>query len=84
MPNRMTSFAERPSEKTPMIRLPGQEREADLQRAVAEHELQVERREEEPGEHRRRPEDADDVRDREVAEAEEPERHERRDRRGTR
>ncbi len=62
-----------------MMMLPGQEREADLDRAVAEHELQIERREEEPGEHRRRPEDPDDVRDGEVAEAEEPEWDERRD-----
>ena len=55
-----------------------QEREADLERAVAQHELQVQRREEEPGEHRRRPEHADDVRDGDVALAEEAERHERR------
>ena len=45
----------------------GQEREADLQRGVAEHLLQVQRREEEPREHRGRPEDADDVRDGDVA-----------------
>ena len=56
----------------------GQEREADLQRAVAEHELQVERRQEEPREHRRRPEHADDVRGRDVAEPEQAERHQRR------
>ena len=37
----------------------GQEGEPDLERAVAEHELEVERREEEPREHRSRPEDAD-------------------------
>ena len=58
--------------------VPGQEREPDLERAVAEHELEVERGEEEPGEHRSRPEDADDVRDRDVAQPEEAERHERR------
>ena len=56
----------------------GQEGETDLQRAVAEHELEVERGEEEPGEHRRRPEDADDVRGRDVAQPEEAQRHERR------
>ena len=61
-----------------MIRFAGQEREADLERAVAEHELQVERREEEPREHRRRPEHADDVRGRDVAQPEQAERHERR------
>ena len=61
-----------------------QEREPDLQRAVAEHELQVERREEEPGEHRRRPEDADDVRGREVAQPEQAERHRAAPRRATR
>ena len=61
-----------------------QEREADLQRAVAEHELQVERRQEEPREHRRRPEHADDVRGRDVAQPEEAERHQRRARRATR
>ena len=55
-----------------------QEREADLQRAVPEHELQVEGGEEEPGEHRGRPEDADDVRRRHVAQLEDAERHERR------
>ena len=55
-----------------------QEGEADLERAVAEHQLQVERGEEEPGEHRRGPEDADDVRGRDVAQPEEAERHQRR------
>ena len=55
MPKRMTSLAETATERMPMMMLDGQEREADLQRAVAEHELQVERREEEPGEHRRPP-----------------------------
>ena len=52
-----------------------QEREPDLQRAVAEHELQIERRQEEPGEHRRGPEHADDVRDGDVPPPEEAERH---------
>src|SRR5439155_317763 len=54
-----------------------QEREADLERAIPEHELEVERRQEEQREHRRRPEDADRVRGRDVPQAEEPERHER-------
>ena len=52
MPKRITSLAERPSEKAPRQRR-RQEGEPDLERAVAEHELQVERREEEPREHRR-------------------------------
>ena len=78
MPKRITSFAERPIEKAAMIRLPGQEGQADLERAVPEHELEVERGEEEPREHRAGPEDADDVRDREVAQPEKAERHERR------
>ena len=39
----------------------GQEGEADQQRAVAEHGLEVERGEEEPGEHRGGPEDANAV-----------------------
>ena len=79
MPKRITSFAERPSENSAHDQVGGQEREADLQRAVAEHQLQVERGEEEPGEHRRRPERprprsaaAD------VAEPEQAERHQRR------
>ena len=55
-----------------------QERQPDLERAVAEHELEVERRQEEPREHRRRPEHADDVGGRDVAQAEEPQRHQRR------
>ena len=53
------------------------EREPDLERGIAEHELQVEGGEEEPGEHRGRPEDADDVRGGEVPQPEEPERYER-------
>ena len=55
-----------------------QEREADLQRGVAEHELEVEGREEEHREHRGRPEDADDVRGRDAAQPQQPERHQRR------
>ena len=58
--------------------VPGQEREADLERAVPEHQLEIERGEEEPGEHRPGPEDADDVRHGDVAEPEESERDERR------
>ena len=84
MPKRITSFAERPTESDAHDQVARQEGEADLERAVAEHELQVERREEEPGEHRCRPEDADDVRDRDVAQPEEAERHERRRRPATR
>ena len=56
----------------------GQEGKTDLERAVAEHQLQVERRQEEPREHRSRPQNADDVRGRDVAQAEEAEWHERR------
>ena len=67
-----------PDENAPMIRFAGQERETDLERAVAEHELEVEGGEEEPGEHRGGPEDADAVRGRHVAQPEEAERHERR------
>ena len=44
MPKRITSFAERPSEKARHDQVGRQEREADLQRAVAEHQLHVERR----------------------------------------
>ena len=58
--------------------VPGQEREADLERRVSEHELQVQRGEEEPREHRAGPEHADDVRHRDVPKAEQPERNERR------
>ncbi len=47
----------------------GQEGETDLERAVPEDELQVERGEEEPREHRAGPEHADDVRDRDVPRA---------------
>ena len=57
---------------------PGQEREAHLERRVVQHELQVERGQEEPGEHRRGPEDANDVGRRKVAPREETERHQRR------
>ena len=35
IPNRITSLAERPTESTPMITFAGQEREPDLERAVA-------------------------------------------------
>ena len=66
-----------PDRESPMIRLAGQEGETDLQRAVAEHELDVERGEEEPREHGRGPEHADDVRGRDVAQPEQPQRHER-------
>ena len=55
-----------------------QEGETDLHRAVPEHQLEVERREEEPGEHGGGPQDADDVGGRDVAQPEEAERHERR------
>ena len=48
-----------------------------MQRVVAEHEPEVLRREEEPGEHPGRPEEADAVGDRDVALAEEPQGHER-------
>ena len=78
MPKRITSFAETPTESAPMIRFAGRNARPTCERAVAEHELQVERREEEPREHRRGPEHADDVRGREVAQPEEAERHERR------
>ena len=78
MPNRMTSLAERPSENAAMIRLAGRKARPTCKRAVPEHQLEVERGEEEPGEHGAGPEDADDVRRRDVPEAEEPERHERR------
>ena len=78
MPKRITSFAESPSEKRAHDQVRRQEREADLERAVPEHELQVERREEEPREHRRRPEDRRRRSRRDVAEPEEAERHERR------
>ena len=55
-----------------------QEAEPDLQRGVAEDELQVERRQEEPGEHRGCPEHADDVRGRDIAQLEKAEWHQRR------
>ncbi len=58
----------------------GKERETDLERAVPQHELHVERRQEEPGEHRAGPENSDDVGGREVAKLEQPERHQRRGR----
>ena len=63
-------FADRPSENAAMIRLAGRNARPDLQRAVAEHELHVERGDEEPREHRRRPQHADDVGGRDVAQAE--------------
>ena len=75
MPKRMTSLAERPSENAPMIRLAGRKARPTCERAVAEHQLEVERREEEPREHGRGPEHADDVRGRDVAQPEEAERH---------
>ena len=56
--------------------VPRQEGETNLQRAVPEDKLEIEGGEEEPGEHRARPENPDDVRDGEVAELEEAERHE--------
>jgi hypothetical protein len=77
IPNRSTSFAEADRERA-HDQVGRQERETDLQRGVAEHELEVEGREEEPGEHGRGPEDADDVRGRDAAQPEDPERHERR------
>ena len=49
-----------------------------MQRAVPKHQLEVKRRHEEPGEHRRRPEDADQVGNPDVAQLEETERNERR------
>jgi hypothetical protein len=57
--------------------VPREERKPDLQRAVGEHELHVERREEEPSEHRGGPENAYDIRDGDIAKTEEAERHER-------
>jgi hypothetical protein len=56
----------------------GQEGQADLERAVPQHELEVQRGHEEPREHRGRPEDARDVRGRDAAELEDAERHQRR------
>src|SRR4029453_10817873 len=53
-----------------------QEPESDLKRAIAEHELQVERREKEPRKHRACPKDANGVRDGDVAKSEEAERDE--------
>ena len=50
----------------------------DLKRRVVQHLLEVERGQEEPGEHRCRPQNADDVRDAEVAVPEEPQRNQRR------
>ena len=67
MPNRMTSLAERPSEQTAMIEAGRQESETDPQRAVPEHQLEVESREEEPGEQSCCPQDANDVGSRHVA-----------------
>jgi hypothetical protein len=61
-----------------MIRFPGQKREPDLERAVTEHELEIESRQEEPGEHRPGPEDPDGVRDGDVAQPKEAQRDERR------
>ena len=55
-----------------------QESQTDLQRAVPEHELEIESREEEPCEHRGGPQHADDVRRGEVAQPEEAQRHQRR------
>ena len=77
-PKRITSRAETPTERTPMITLAGRNDEPDLERAVAEHELQVQRGEEEPREHRGRPEHADGVGGRGVALTEQTQRHERR------
>ena len=54
-----------------------QEGEADLQRVVSEHELEVERGDEEPGEHGGGPEDADDIRRCDIALPEQAERHQR-------
>ena len=48
----------------------GQERESDLHRRVAEHELHVQRGDEEPREHGRGPQHADDVGGRDIAQAE--------------
>ena len=42
-PNRITSFAETPIESAPMIEVGWQKREANLERAIAEDELQVQR-----------------------------------------
>ena len=56
----------------------GQEREPHLQRRVAEHQLQVQRRQEEPGEHRGRRQHADHVGRGQVPEPEQPQRHQRR------
>jgi hypothetical protein len=61
-----------------MIRFPGRKASPTWSGLVAEHELQVESRQEEPGEHRAGPEDADGVRDRDVPTPEEAQRHERR------
>ena len=56
-PKRMISRAEKPSESAPISDRDRQEREADLERVVAEHPLQVEGAEEEhpehPGDHQR-------------------------------
>ena len=70
MPKRMTIFADRPSENAAMIRFAGRNARPTCERAVAEHQLQVERRDEEPREHRRRPQHADDIRGRDVAQPE--------------
>ena len=53
------------------------ERQADLEGAVAQHLLEVERGQEEPGEHRGGPEHADHLRDGHVAQLEQPQRHQR-------
>src|SRR5712672_743762 len=52
-------------------------REPDLHRAVSKDPLHVERGDEEPREHRRGPEDADDVGRREASHPEETQRHQR-------
>ena len=78
MPKRITSRAESKSRERAHDEVRGKEREADLERAVPEHELEVESTDEEPCEHRGRPQDADDVRGGDVPEPEQPKRHERR------
>ena len=55
----------------------GQVGQADLERAVPEHLLEVERGKEEPGEHGACPQHADDLGDRDVAELEQTQRDQR-------
>ena len=78
MPKRMTSLGREQSENAPHDQVGRQERETDLERAVAEHELEVERREEEPREHRRRPRTPTPFAVDDVPQPEEAERDERR------